>query len=408
MTQFEDLEASAIAALTNADYHADKTANTLEEMNKIQFNTVGEAFRGIGRNILIGVFQPMINNALPIINKFGNWINDNMPVIEAVSKKTFDVIAKSIDVVYTFVKDQIIPVFTNLFNNTNEQFPWIKEVVKDFFATAKDYALSLWQFFNDSLLPIYEDMYKWIKTKMPMIRQVMQVVFEQILKVIQAVWSFIKSDLLPIMASFYENVREHLPQIQKIFENVFGIVAGVIKIVWDLLESSLIPVIVFLWEKVVRPLLPKVGKLVEETFNGIIWVVEKTTEAFKTIVTWIQKAIDLLTFWNNTPAHNKQVSVDYNDGYTSDDGTPIRRYAAGTNYHPGGIALLGEEGPELVNLPKGSKVATADKTRQLLSSDEGTTIINLNLNEAMIMDDYGVDRMMDRVIERLSLKGVRV
>lgn len=45
----------------------------------------------------------------------------------------------------------------------------------------------------------------------------------------------------------------------------------------------------------------------------------------------------------------------------------IPRFARGTNFAPGGLALVGEEGPELVNLPRGSKVSTAAETRQTLS-----------------------------------------
>lgn len=43
----------------------------------------------------------------------------------------------------------------------------------------------------------------------------------------------------------------------------------------------------------------------------------------------------------------------------------IPAFAKGTNNAPGGMALVGEQGPELVNLPKGSKVATAARTRAL-------------------------------------------
>lgn len=37
-------------------------------------------------------------------------------------------------------------------------------------------------------------------------------------------------------------------------------------------------------------------------------------------------------------------------------------FAKGTNYAPGGMALVGEQGPELINLPRGSKVYDAKKT----------------------------------------------
>lgn len=45
----------------------------------------------------------------------------------------------------------------------------------------------------------------------------------------------------------------------------------------------------------------------------------------------------------------------------------LPRFARGTNYAPGGLALVGEDGPELVNLPRGSQVKTAAQTRQTLS-----------------------------------------
>lgn len=43
----------------------------------------------------------------------------------------------------------------------------------------------------------------------------------------------------------------------------------------------------------------------------------------------------------------------------------IPAFAKGTNNAPGGMALVGEQGPELVNLPRGSKVLTAARTRAM-------------------------------------------
>ncbi|MGL5716739.1 MAG: phage tail tape measure protein [Paraclostridium sp.] len=48
--------------------------------------------------------------------------------------------------------------------------------------------------------------------------------------------------------------------------------------------------------------------------------------------------------------------------------TPVKvpAFAKGTNNAPGGISLVGEQGPELVNLRKGSQVIPSEKTRQML------------------------------------------
>lgn len=47
-------------------------------------------------------------------------------------------------------------------------------------------------------------------------------------------------------------------------------------------------------------------------------------------------------------------------------GARVRGYAVGTRYHPGGLAIVGEEGPELVNLPRGSQVYTTQETTDMM------------------------------------------
>jgi len=46
----------------------------------------------------------------------------------------------------------------------------------------------------------------------------------------------------------------------------------------------------------------------------------------------------------------------------------IPAFAKGTSSAPGGMALVGEEGPELVNLPRGSQVFTAGETRGMMGA----------------------------------------
>ena len=48
----------------------------------------------------------------------------------------------------------------------------------------------------------------------------------------------------------------------------------------------------------------------------------------------------------------------------------VPRYARGTGFHPGGRAVVGEEGPELVDLPAGTRVYNARQTSRLLSGGE--------------------------------------
>jgi tape measure domain-containing protein len=49
----------------------------------------------------------------------------------------------------------------------------------------------------------------------------------------------------------------------------------------------------------------------------------------------------------------------------------IKGFARGTGYAPGGLSLVGEQGPELINLPRGSQVYSNPKTNRMLDSMGG-------------------------------------
>ena len=68
---------------------------------------------------------------------------------------------------------------------------------------------------------------------------------------------------------------------------------------------------------------------------------------------------------------------------------PVGANAAGTPYWRGGLSLVGEEGPELVNLPRGAAIFSADETRAMLEQpaapvirfEPGSVIINKDMDE---------------------------
>ena len=55
----------------------------------------------------------------------------------------------------------------------------------------------------------------------------------------------------------------------------------------------------------------------------------------------------------------------------------VNKYASGTLYAHGGKAVINEKGAELVELPGGSKVMTANATKQIMNG--GSYTINLNI-----------------------------
>lgn len=64
----------------------------------------------------------------------------------------------------------------------------------------------------------------------------------------------------------------------------------------------------------------------------------------------------------------------------------IPGFASGTNFAPGGLAMVGEQGPELVNLPRGSQVLSASRTSAMGS---GGSTVNLNVSVGNYLGEPG-------------------
>jgi len=89
-------------------------------------------------------------------------------------------------------------------------------------------------------------------------------------------------------------------------------------------------------------------------------------------------------------------------------------FASGTTSAPGGLALVGEQGPELVNLPRGAQVFNASDTRKMLSETSGSIssipqsltatrpiMLQLSLKGDMTMDGMKVGGLVFQQIDKL-------
>ncbi|MEJ8306665.1 phage tail tape measure protein [Saccharibacillus sacchari] len=89
-SQFEDLEVKTIAAMGGARRQFDMTADKMAELNKIKFNSPGQAFEMFKRSLETGILIPIGERILPIMTKFGQWLADHRPQIEAFGNAVGD------------------------------------------------------------------------------------------------------------------------------------------------------------------------------------------------------------------------------------------------------------------------------------------------------------------------------
>lgn len=115
-TQAEDLEDRVIKAYGNVQSQFDMTKNTMESIQEIKYDTIGMAFQGIGRQLMTTFIMPLGDLALPLLQDFGNWFQDKIPVI----KGFFSTVGGLIGNVTSELGGQLQPAFDKAFSGDFE------------------------------------------------------------------------------------------------------------------------------------------------------------------------------------------------------------------------------------------------------------------------------------------------
>jgi hypothetical protein len=114
-----------------------------------------------------------------------------------------------------------------------------------------------------------------------------------------------------------------------------------------------------------RRLLESMGIQIRSLPDGQFEVIAHDSAATKTLESfiwyWSRRQINipvLVTTPKNIPLKNMAGGM--------------AQFAEGTNFAPGGLAVVGEKGPEIVSIPRGSKVYTNKESQQIVSGTTGS------------------------------------
>lgn len=108
-TMWEDLGETGIAALMNVDGKITESTESLENINKIQFDSLETRVQSVGRRFKSEITQPIIEKALPKVEKALDYLSKNMDNVIDTAKKVGEAmkIALEVGAVTKFVSSSV-------------------------------------------------------------------------------------------------------------------------------------------------------------------------------------------------------------------------------------------------------------------------------------------------------------
>lgn len=450
-TMWEDLGPAVVTKLNDLDNGFDKTKNTIEEINGIKYSGFLNSMKGIGRQIQVA-FMPIGEALVPSLNDLANWLDDKLPgaaqkfaqfitdrIVPAIefgknriddTKKAFQFLKDNMDIIIPIISGvaagftafvvvtKAVKLFDAFKLATKEvtlvqlllkktllgnPFFWIavaigalvaafvlaykksetfRKFVNDLWEKLKEFGAGL----KETVIAKIQELSEWFSTKIvPLLKEIGGNLEDLWNNVLQPVASYLLSVFGKAFVSTFEYVKENVGDVigflQTQIENILQIFNGVIEFLTGLFTRDCEKA----WEGIC------------DIFSGIAGSIKSI---FKGALNVVIDVINGLISGVNGIATN--VSDIPGLGWAKGIKIPlIPTFAKGTNYFSGGMALVGEKGPEIVRLPGASKVITAEKTRNILTKNQQSVQIQVHIHGNFYGNEEAADQLGERVAKKV-------
>ncbi len=366
--------------------------------------------------ILFGELKEQIGNiVLPYLAKFAKWFTENQPQIKAIVDKLGEAVVWVVNKVYKIV-DKLYKYV--------KKHPKIAEFIKQLLTKFKEFAVylstvippilkKLAQWFTTTILPVLKTLAQWLVTTIfPLLKTIGGSLLNLWNGVILPFIQWLAGKLTPIFQTVFPIIKQYVLDAfsaignvivgaLQIFHGIIDFITGVFTGDWSLAWQGVL--------NIFDGIFSGLAGLLMVPLNAAIGVINEVIKKINSsiqfdIPDWVPelggkhlgfdiKEIQLLDISNIQKGSNHQK--------TADKGSTKSHKALGTSYWKGGLTYINERGGEIVDLPNGSKVIPADKSKSMLNGGN-VSIGNIYITAKGVTANEVVNEIVPQLKLRLA------
>ncbi|MFC9776225.1 phage tail tape measure protein [Paenibacillus chitinolyticus] len=290
---FKDLGDDVLTAMGSTRSEFDMTKDTMNEMASVKYNTIGDAFKGLGRQLTADFLFPLADMAIPLLEKLSEVIMKVGPIV----KNVFGSIASTVGPVITGVADNVAYLFQNGFDGKmmGVAFDYAKMLglrdsdavmivqsiasVFDKVSGMKDLFIGTWQSFIPHIQSIFLSIGSIIQQVLPVIMKVGAVFYNLFISAMAAllpVGAYLMGKIWPIISQIFTFLSVQVfPVLTKAVSDMLPAIYG--------LGNAIIQAFSTLFT-IIKPVLDSIFSAVQFVFTMIQGGVSTVMNSFGSIV----------------------------------------------------------------------------------------------------------------------------
>lgn len=294
-------------------------------------------------------------------------------------------------VMLTSIGEKALPVITDALSKVMDAMPAFESSMGQVFDAVGPIMTTLGEIFSGSVSGMglsFESVTPVIVDAINNIGSVITAIAPVASAIIQGLGSCI-AEIFPGIASIISVVGEkigavftmlgsHSQLFQGIIETMGPIVSGVLSAMGTVIGGAL---------DLIIAAVDLCLSAFEKAFPAIEAVVKAVWSVIEPIINGIGKGISAVA------GAVKNVA-----GFIGGGKGSVGANATGTSYWRGGYTTVGEHGPELINLPAGSKVHSNSDTQKII----GGRAVNINIGSMVIREEADIDKVTTELVKKMK------
>lgn len=294
-------------------------------------------------------------------------------------------------VMLTSIGEKALPIITDALDKVMTVMPSFESSVGKVFDAVGPVLLSIGNIFSDSANKMgfsFENVTSIIADAVTVVGNIITAVAPVISGILQGVGSIVEA-VFPAIASVMSMVGEKIVAVYTMLGSHSQLFQGIVETMGPIISGVIsgLGVVIGGAFDVIIAAVDLCLSAFEKAFPAIEAVVKSVWNVIEPIINGIGKGISAVA------GAVKNVA-----GFIGGGKSSVGANATGTSYWRGGYTTVGEHGPELINLPAGSKVHSNSDTQKII----GGKAVNINIGSMVIREEADIDKVTTELVKKMK------
>lgn len=280
-------------------------------------------------------------------------------------------------VAWNAIKTAVIAIWDGLKTSATTVFDALKNIISNVWNAVKIVTTTVWNAVASFLTTVWNGIKIAVSTVFDAYKTIITTVWNAIQTATTTIWNSIKNVVISVANGIKQGVSTAISAVENIISTVWSTIKSLTSSVWNSIKSFVMTPV-----NAIRDAVPSAFETMKskiaDVWEGVKNVIKAPLNSIISLINSFIERINALKIPDWVPGvGGKGINIP-----------KIPMLAKGTDYFRGGYAIVGEQGPELVQLPRGSKVYPNTETMGMLGGN-----ISINIQNMSVRNDTDIEKI---------------